>query len=414
MSRVAVVMLGARRHYAVPRLLHEAGLLKRFHADSYIGNKPWLERTLKAIPPSWRPETVKRWIGRTDTTLPPEKVMSYERFGLWYAAARRRVAHSQAARELLFEEAAGRFSRLVGARGLEGADIVWGFNGASLELFRMARAQGMRCILEQTILPAGLTRRLLEEEVARWPGWEPGESDSMPEPAKAFVEREKQEWDLADRIVAGSEFVRSGMVGLGVPEGKISVVPYGVDPLRFPAVLPYEESPERRPLRALFAGRVGLRKGVPDLLHALDLLPKGSMEMRLAGDIGLTRDRLEPWRDRVQFLGAVPRQGMGALFRWADVFVLPTIVEGSAMVIYEALMSGIPVITTPNAGSIVRDGRDGFVVPVRDPEALAGAIGRYIQEPGLLAEHRASTRNSRRIAALDRYRSDLVKVITEL
>lgn len=414
MSRVAVVMLGARRHYAVPRLLHEAGLLKRFHADSYIGNKPWLERALKAIPHSWRPDTLKRWISRTDTTLPPEKVTSYERFGLWYATARRRVAHSQAARERVFEEAAGRFSRLVGVRGLEGAEIIWGFNGASLELFRLARAQGMRCILEQTILPVVLTRRLLEEEVTRWPGWEPGESDSMPEPAKVSIEREYQEWELADRIVAGSDFVRSGMVELGVPESKISVVPYGVDPFQFPVVPPNQEFAGRRPLRALFAGRVGLRKGVPDLLHALDLLPQGSVELRLAGDIGLARHKLEPWRERVQLLGAVPRQGMSELFRWADVFVLPTVVEGSAMVVYEALMSGVPVVTTPHAGSLVRDGRDGFVVPVRDPKALAQAIGRYVQEPGLLAEHRASARNNRRMAGLDRYRSDLVKVVTEI
>lgn len=414
MTRVTVAMLGARMHYAVPRLLHEAGLLERFYTDSYVGNKPWLKRALSAIPEPLRPSEIKRWLGRSDVILPPERVTSFEWLGLWYAWARRRAC-GQADLERVFEKAAVRFSNCISAKGLGGTDVLWGFNSASLELFRLAKTKGMRCILEQTILPKRLMRTLLEEEAARWPGWQPAEEDGRAgAPVGALVAREEQEWALADCIVAGSDFVRSGLVGLGVPEDKITVVPYGVDARRFAAVPPQDETRGNGPLRVLFAGEVGLRKGVPDLLHAFDLLPSGTVELRLAGGVALAADRLAAWRDRVSFLGAVPRLQMPALFQWADVFVLPSIVEGSATVTYEALISGIPVITTPNTGSIVRDGVDGFVVPIRDPAALATAMARYHEDRDLLARHRAAMAESRRMAGLERYREDLVRVVWDV
>jgi glycosyltransferase involved in cell wall biosynthesis len=56
------------------------------------------------------------------------------------------------------------------------------------------------------------------------------------------------------------------------------------------------------------------------------------------------------------------------------VFLLASICEGSATVCYEALAAGLPVVTTPNAGSVIRDGIDGFIVPIRDGPAIAGRL----------------------------------------
>jgi glycosyltransferase involved in cell wall biosynthesis len=72
-------------------------------------------------------------------------------------------------------------------------------------------------------------------------------------------------------------------------------------------------------------------------------------------------------------------------YTWADVFLLPTVCEGSATVCYEALAAGLPVVTTPNAGSTVRDGVDGFVVPIRDSETLVERLARLAEDPELLA-----------------------------
>lgn len=408
--KVAVAMLGARMHYAVPRLLHEAGLLERFFTDSYVGNKPWLEAVLRSVPRRVSPRGVQRWLGRRDAVLPPEKVSSFETLGLWFVWARAR-AHSHSEMKVVFREVARRFSAGVLRRGLGQAAILWGFNGESLELFHAAKAQARQCILEQTILPAELESRLMREEVVRWPGWQPGLD--IPEFDHPTIERARAEWELADRIVAGSDFVRAGLEECGVPSDKIRVVPYGVDLDRFsPAQMRERRSNE--PLRVLFVGEVGLRKGVPDLLHALAKLGRKRVQAKLAGRIALARHQIAPFSGVATFLEAVPRIQMPDLYRWADVFVLPSIVEGSATASYEALLSGLPVVATPNTGSIVQDGVNGFVIPIRDADGLAAAIGRYADDRNLLARHQAACLDGRAHAGLARYRADLVSVIRAL
>jgi glycosyltransferase involved in cell wall biosynthesis len=408
MTKVTVAMLGARRHYALPRVLHEAGLLERFYTDNYMGNKPWLEAALNAIPPWCRPGGVQRWLERKDTVLPPEKAISFEGLGLWYAWALRYVRGSMQ-REKVCCEVARRFNQRVLAAGLGDAGVVMGFDGAALELFEAARRQGKRCIVEQTIAPVRIQHELLIEEWRRWPGWQPG-LDGVNYP-NLLSEREEAEWGLADLIVAGSEFVAEGLRTCGVPTERIRVVPYGVDSGRFQ---PIGRSNRSGPLRVLFAGEVGLRKGAPYLLDALRLLDSGTVEARFAGGISLAPSKLAAYDGAARFLGAVPRSAMAELFAWADVFVLPSICEGSAVVTYEALASGLPVICTPNAGSVVRDGVDGFIVPIRNPEGLAEALRRYHEDRDLLTAHQAAALQGRERLGLGRYREDLVQVIEGL
>ena len=413
MTKVTVAMLGARMHYAVPRLLHEAGLLDRFFTDSYIGNKPWLEAGLRAIPAGVRPSAVQRWLGRKDDVLPAEKVTSFERMGIWYAHSRWR-ARNAATMSKVHVEAAQRFSANILKVGLGKAQIVWGFNGAALELFQAAKTDGRRCVVEQTLLPRALEQRLLWEEQQRWPGWEKITTDRLEK--YALDGREEAEWQLTNAIVAGSEFVRDGLVAMGVAAEKVYVIPYGVNPERFGEIEPLSSKTwhQDRPLRVLFAGEVGLRKGVPDLLEAVRHLAPQQIELRLAGGLSLHNDKLVGFGQNVHFLGHVPRTEMRDLFRWADVFVLPSIAEGSATVIYEAIMAGCPVIATPNAGSIIQDGVDGFIVPIRSPEHIAVALQRYLDEPELLETHRYALQNTRVRAGLERYKADLVKLIESL
>ena len=94
--RILVAQLGARMHYAVPRIFHEAGLLERFFTDSYSGNKPLWRGTLRTIPRILRPRSVERWLGREEPRIPAEKVTSFEFFGLDYARQQRHAAGTAA------------------------------------------------------------------------------------------------------------------------------------------------------------------------------------------------------------------------------------------------------------------------------------------------------------------------------
>lgn len=158
--RVTVAMLGARMHYAVPRLLHEAGLLERFFTDSYIGNKPLLRAMLQALPRRLAEGAVRRWLGREDARLPPACVTSFETLGLRYAMARRR-ATTHEEMERVFTTTARCFNSAILRRLPEATETVWGFNTAALELFETVKRNGVVCILEQTILPRRLEAALL-------------------------------------------------------------------------------------------------------------------------------------------------------------------------------------------------------------------------------------------------------------
>ena len=115
----------------------------------------------------------------------------------------------------------------------------------------------------------------------------------------------------------------------------------------------------------LSVGQAGLRKGVGYAYEVARMLGNRA-EFRWVGPIMLNEDARRRVREHVDLPGALPRIEILGQFEWADVFFLPSICEGSATVIYEAMMMGLPVVTTPNAGSIVTDGLNGFIVPVRD------------------------------------------------
>lgn len=375
--RIVVAQLGARRHYAVPRLLHDADMLTRLYTDGYIGNKPWLERLLDLVPEAWLPDRASRLRGRKAPCVPPKKVTSFDLLGLRYDRARQRT--TAAGTSTLFAHWGGAFCARVVASRPPQADMVWAFNGAAFELFRWAKERGMRCVLEQTSAPHAVMRRLVVEEIERWPGWEP---DLRPPPEPdPLAEREKAEWRLADLVIAGSRFVADGIEACNGPRERCVVVPAGVDASTFEPRTPRARGRGAK-LRVLFAGRVSLMKGAPYLLEALRRLGPERVEARFAGRVAIAPERLSAYHDVASFLGHVPRARMPSLYRWADVCVLPSISEGSAMVVYEALATGTDVITTPNAGSVL-DGPcpDGQIVPIRDVDALVAALGARLAAP---------------------------------
>jgi glycosyltransferase involved in cell wall biosynthesis len=405
--RITVAQLGARMHYAVPRIFHEAGLLERLFTDSYSGNKPRVRAVLQIMPKSLRPRNVDRWLDRREPRLPPEKVTSFEHLGFRYMLAQRRVRGDEPLQRIFVDHGRA-FNEQVIVHGLGAADTVWGFNGAALELFRWAKRQGLRCLLEQTMAPQRVLREELRRELERWPGWEPGLHVS--EANGLLEEREEAEWRLADCIVAGSRFVMDGVAAAGVTQEKFRLAPYGVDLTSF--VMAVRREPETAcKLRVLFVGEVGLRKGAPYLLEALRRLGSRQVEARFAGRIALDRNRLAPYAETVDFLGAVPRSAMASLYQWADFLVLPSLCEGSATTTYEALASGVPVICTPNTGSIIRDGFDGHIVPPRSTEALLALLDRYATRREELQPLRHAVRTLAKEFSYEAYRDRLLTAI---
>lgn len=406
--RVDVAIFGARSHYAVARILARADLLGTLYTDTYIGNKPHLRRLLKWLPARYTPQSVRKLLGREVPELSSARIVSFDALGLktaWLV----RQARSWAELEECYVKINSQFCEAVVSAGFSDAAAIYAYNGAALEIFQTVKKRGVRCILEQAVAPIRILDRLLIEEEARWPG-----SQSSANPGcgpNLLAEREEAEWQLADRILCVSEFVATGVKSLVEAGTKCWVVPYGIDTATF---RPSPARIHKDRLNVLFAGAVGLRKGVPYLLEALRKLSSSQIHCRLVGHVDLDLGWLAPFRNVAEVLGTVPRSEITRMYDWADVFVLPSICEGSAGVTYEALACGLPVITTPNSGSMVRDGIDGFVVPIRHPDAIATCLERLFEDRELLRTMSENARQRGLEFGLERYAERLISLTHSL
>ena len=403
---VIVAQMGARMHYAVPVILHRAGMLEHFYTDLWVdGRGIWstAAKAVRKLPFS----SLRKWAGRHNSELPVKKVTSFARFGLEYAWRLGR-ARSQSDLSRTYLWAGRTFSQKVAySLSRHSAAAVLGMPG-SKELFEEAKARGLRCFFDQNSCPQ-LWQRLRAEEQRRWPGWEPQTKEDKY--TALCMQQERTEQKLADIVLCPSEFVVEYVVSLGVPPDKIAVVPYGINVRAYRC----ERDPYRgdRPLRVLFVGAVNLMKGIRYLLEALRVLDTRQIGARLVGPIMASAEALARYRRYCSLLGPVPRSAVREHYQWADVFVLPSICEGSATVTYEALACGLPVITTPNAGSVVRDGIDGFIVPIRDAEAIAEKLDLLASNPKLLAEMSLNARERALEFSWERYGERLVRAVRD-
>jgi glycosyltransferase involved in cell wall biosynthesis len=398
-------MLGARMHFALPAILADAGLLHTLYTDTYIGNKPWL-RAFAGLPPEkLRFEVLKRMSGRVSDRIPPDRVVSFDLLGLSYFWKRRQALTSAALAEL-FTQVNTRFGNSVVRTGLSDTKYVLGFNGAALEIFTHARERGIKCILEQTMAPRKFELEILRQENDRWPHWQSEIPENTTDP---LAEREAAEWRLADTIICGSQFVAEALQREGVEANRIRVVPYGIDLKTFKAIPPRHDDGT---LRILFAGEIGLRKGVPYLLEALRALDRPEqIQARLVGPVTLQPETLSPYSRWCEVLGSVSRQQILSFYEWADVLVLPSLCEGSATVTYEAMACGLPIITTPASGALVRDGIDGFIVRTGDSGTLGSRIAMLAEDIQLRLKMSSAAADRRQEISLTAYADRLLKAL---
>ncbi len=186
---------------------------------------------------------------------------------------------------------------------------------------------------------------------------------------------------LADRLVCPSRFVQDSL-----PQEvhkKAVVIPFGADPVT-EAPNPETNQP-LRVLRVLFAGNVNVRKGIPFLLEAWRQLPA---EQRDCAELVICGRQFREMQETVEAAPAGIRwvgfqSDMAPWFKAADLFVLPSLMEGSAKAVYEAMAYGLPVVVSSHTGSVVEHGVDGWVVPPADALALSQAITALLGDAGL-------------------------------
>lgn len=299
--------------------------------------------------------------------------------------------------------------RHVAQHHLQNIDAIYAYEDGAATTFQAAKQHGILCLYDLPISFYKTSQHIQLEECQRFPELTPA-LQAAHEPAWK-IERKHQEVELADHIFVPSSFVKRSLLEVGVLPEKITVNPFGA-PINYFQPQPKPDSC----FRALFAGRVGPRKGVHYLLQAWQHLKLPQAELLLVGINEFPLGWLDRYIELFHYVSSIPHKQLNQYYSAASVMVLPSLVEGMALVLLEAMACGIPVITTPNAGGsdIITDGVEGFIIPIRDVAALQEKLEWCHRHPQELAEMGKAARRKAEQLTWELYRQRLANQVRSL
>lgn len=284
-----------------------------------------------------------------------------------------------------------KFDKAVAARLRRSAyrndiSLVYAYEDGALATFKQAKKLGLTCVYDLPIAYWKTARQLLMEEALRLPGWAPTLKGGILDSTEK-LERKTQELQLADIVVGPSSFVKNSLPDWA-KEKKIIIAPFG-------SPAPITEKVEKthksfsKPLRVLFAGSMTQRKGLGDLFAAMRLLNRRDLELVVMGAAEAPMEFYRKEYPHFIYETGRPNPQVLALMKTCDVFCLPSIVEGRALVMQEAMSQGLPLIITPNTGGedlIKPDDSTGFLIPIRSPEIIAEKLTWLLNNRAALIE----------------------------
>lgn len=363
--RVLQTVFGAFHHFELARELH-----RRRHLQAIYSTWPWKRLAREGLPR----EKVRTfpWLGIPDYML--------GRTGLDLPWLQDELGYRNA---LAFDSWTTRQLDNLILRG-EVPDVLIGISGSSLRAGQRLQQRGGLFICDRGSTHQRFQAAVVAEEYRRW-----GAGVAVSDERDTL--REEAIYATADAITVPSSAARDSFLSMGVAPEKVHVIPYGV---RLEQFSPLGSAPKDE-FSILFAGSVGLRKGLPYLLQAFADLRAPKKRLRI---IGAVQAELRPLLGQfpvkgVEFLGALPQAELGAWMSRSHVLVLPSVEEGLALVQAQAMACGCPVLcsTATGGADLFSDGVEGFIVPVRDSAALTERMQRLVDEPLLQEAMRAAS-----------------------
>lgn len=344
---------GSRDGYQVPAALHQAGLLRRFVTDYYAPDQP----------PGWLPAPMA---GRRSDLLPKASTVGTPSSFL--------IQHSAAKLGLPMNRVFPHTDPLLGRYALAQAKRL----GANLYCYSgyLPRPEkiprGMKVVdFEFHPLP-GLTMELLRQDAARYPetAW-----SFAQEQRYAGQERVNDSWQHADAVVCASAMTARSLEHAGCESERITIVPYG-----FETSLVAAPRLQDGPAQFLFVGQGLQRKGLHHLLRAWRNVDPARARLTLVCysiDPGIAEMARQPG---VELLGRQDRSALDAIMQRADVFIMPSLIEGFGLTYLEALAAGCHIVGTANTGlpDLPLSAAARTLVPIGDIAALSDTIEQLI------------------------------------
>ncbi len=290
---------------------------------------------------------------------------------------------------------------------------VYAYEDGAMESFRAAKELNLRRIYDLPIAYWQTLRQLLGEEAERLPGWKitlaGGVSDS-----ESKLSRKSSELELSEMVICPSQFVARSLPEDVRIKKTIVVTPFGSPPASPPkSCVP---AAGRQKLRVLFAGSMSQRKGLGDLFAAMRLLNRNDVELVIMGAPQAPMEFYRKEFDQFTYESSRPHSEVLKLMQSCDVFCLPSIVEGRALVMQEAMSQGLPLIITPNTGGedLIEEGVTGFLVPIRRADKIAERIAWFADNRSALYEMSRAAQTKASQLTWNTYGKTVAKAISQL
>ena len=269
-------------------------------------------------------------------------------------------------------------------------DVVHAYEDCAANSFRRAKQLGIKCSYELPIAHWRTLRRLLSEEAERYPAWEPTLESTRESEEKLF--RKDEELNLADYISCPSEFVLKSIPKNIRSKKTCIIAPFGSPPC--PAHQRLRPDRVNNTLKLLFVGSMSQRKGLADLFKAMKMLKHEPVSLTVLGQPSMPLEFYRKFYSNFEYRPPCSNKNIQKIMLKHDALILPSIVEGRALVQQEALACGLPIIVTPNAGGIdlVKEGVTGYLVSIRSPQDISCKISMLIESRNDLPEIRKSCR----------------------
>jgi len=377
-----VSQLTARRDYAIANILYKNKMLDRLFTDAYYNkSKIPLFKVLDRVLPD---EIVKTYLRYQPKV--PQELISYD----WKTALEFRYDMRKRGPEAKYNAQIKAYIRLNKkvieyCKHNSRINQFYGFDTAALEFFQWSHNKNFHLVLDQSVAPRASQIKMFKLFQENY-GLSTNEEIEF---CKRLKDREEQEWDLTNCILSPSNYVRNELIKEGAPEYKIKDVTFGYDS-PFSYETRYENFQRRHEIKkdkliVLFAGNAGARKGINELIDISTLFKNLNVEFRIAGEINPDIvEKIEKLNTRnITILGKLPLQSLLLEYQQADTFFLPSYLEGSARVIFEAMSWGLPILTSHETGSVITHGKEGYLFYAGKVDSMEDSLNKILSSPEL-------------------------------
>ncbi len=199
------------------------------------------------------------------------------------------------------------------------------------------------------------------------------------------LSNQKENLIAADKVLMASHFVKKSIlnrINSKELERKIQIIPYGASIADFNYRTRIYQKGKK--LSLLIVANISKRKGIDYLIKAMESLQGKAVQLNMIGapDTGgeILLDKIKQ-ASNINYYGKIPHAEIHKFFDQSDVFVLPSLAEGSSLSVYEAIAAGMPCIVTENVGSVIEDKKDGLIIEAKSSKAIIDAILYFLNNP---------------------------------